>query len=94
MRGTLLLARAEIRRLRRNRRYLVTTLALPIVLYLVIGKSTTQAFEGVAFPAYYMVAMATLGSFSGALMGNAIRISTERKAVSYTHLTLPTTPYV
>jgi ABC-2 type transport system permease protein len=79
MKGTLLLARAEIMRLRRNRRYLITTLALPIVLYLVIGKSTTSTVYGVKFGAYYMVAMATLGSFSGALMGNAIRISAERK---------------
>jgi DNA-binding CsgD family transcriptional regulator len=33
----------------------------------------------VDFTAYYMVAMATLGAFSGALNGNAIRISEERK---------------
>ena len=79
MNGTMLLARTEIIRLRRNRRYMMTTLAIPIVLYLAIGKSTHAIVYGINFPAYYMVAMATLGSFSGALMGNAIRISQERK---------------
>ena len=79
MRGILLLIRAEIIRLRRNRRYMVTTLAFPIVLYLLIGKSAKGTVYGVPFAAYYMVAMAMLGSFSGALTGNAIRIASERK---------------
>jgi len=79
MRGTLLLARAEIMRLRRNRRYMITTLAFPIVLYLLIAKSAKATVYGVDFAAYYMVAMATLGSFSAALTGNAIRIAQERK---------------
>jgi ABC-2 type transport system permease protein len=79
MRGTLLLAKTEIMRLRRNRRYLISTLAFPIVLYLLIGKSVKATVYNVDFASYYMVAMATLGSFSGALMGNAIRIAQERK---------------
>lgn len=79
MRGTLLLARAEIMRLRRNRRYMITTLAFPIVLYLLIAKSAKQNVYGINFAAYYMIAMATLGSFSGALTGNAIRIAQDRK---------------
>jgi ABC-2 type transport system permease protein len=79
MRGTFLLAKAEIIRLRRNRRYMITTLALPIVLYLLIGKNVKSTVYGVDFGAYYMVAMATFGSFSGALTSNAIRISEERK---------------
>jgi ABC-2 type transport system permease protein len=79
MRGTLLLVRAEIIRLRRNRRYMITTLALPIALYLVVGKSAKGTAYGVDFGAYYMIAMATFGSFSGALTGNAIRIASERK---------------
>ena len=79
MRGTLMLARAEIMRLRRNRRYMITTLAFPIVLYLLIAKSAKATVYGIDFAAYYMVAMATLGSFSGALTGNAIRIAQERK---------------
>jgi ABC-2 type transport system permease protein len=79
MRGTLLLAKAEIMRLRRNRRYMITTLAFPVVLYLIVAKSAKATVYGIDFAAYYMVAMATLGSFSGALTGNAIRIAQERK---------------
>jgi ABC-2 type transport system permease protein len=79
MRGILLLARAEIMRLRRNRRYMITTLAFPVVLYLLVAKSAKATVYGVNFAAYYMVAMAVLGSFSGALTGNAIRIAQERK---------------
>lgn len=80
MRGTVLLVRAEIARLRRNRRYVITTLALPIVLYLMIGHRAKSDVYGIDFGAYYMVAMATFGAFSGALTSNAIRIATERKA--------------
>jgi ABC-2 type transport system permease protein len=79
MHGTLLLARTEISRLRRNRRYLITTLAVPIVLYLLVGTRAKDTVYGVDFAAYYMVAMATFGSFSGALMNNSVRIAQERK---------------
>src|SRR5258708_27946769 len=78
MRGTLLLAQTEITGLRRNRRYFLFSLALPVVLYLIVAKQGKSAY-GVDFTAYYMVAMATFGAFSGALNGNAIRISEERK---------------
>jgi len=76
--GTLSLAKAEIIRLRRNKRYLIFTLALPVLLYLAFGKSTGTAY-GVPFKAFYMVTMATLGGFSGVLTGNAQRISQEMK---------------
>lgn len=78
MHGILLLTRTEINRLRRNRRYLIFTTALPVVLYLLWSKAGKSAY-GVDFAAYYMVAMATFGAFAGALNGNAIRISEERK---------------
>jgi hypothetical protein len=42
MRGTLLLAQTEISRLRRNRRYFLFTLALPVVLYLIVAKQGNQ----------------------------------------------------
>ncbi|HWG00308.1 MAG TPA: ABC transporter permease [Trebonia sp.] len=96
MQGTLLLTRAEINRLRRNRRYLIFTLALPVVLYLIVAKQGKAAY-GVDFTAYYMVAMATFGAFSGALNGNAIRISEERKVgwIRQLRLTpLPANAYV
>jgi len=80
MGGTLALARIEIVRLRRNKRYMMFTLALPVVLYLLVAKQVQHVTAyGVAYKAYYMVAMASLGAFSGALTGNAQRISQERK---------------
>jgi ABC-2 type transport system permease protein len=78
MNSTLALAGAEIKRLRRNRRYLFFTIAFPVVLYLIAGKSTSTAY-GVSFKAFYMVAMATFGALSGAFNNNTIRISQERK---------------
>jgi len=79
MRGILSLTRLEIMRVRRNRRYLIFTVGFPVVLYLLLGKQVSALAEGVSFHAYYMVAMAMFGGFSGALTGNAIRISQERK---------------
>ena len=96
MRGILLLTRAEINRLRRNRRYLIFTVGLPVILYLFFAKIGSFAY-GVAYAAYYMVAMATFGSFAGALNGNSIRIAEERKVgwIRQLRLTpLPANAYV
>jgi ABC-2 type transport system permease protein len=96
MRGILLLTQAEVNRLRRNRRYLLFTIALPVILYLIVGKQGHKAY-GVDFAAYYMVAMATFGAFAGALNGNAIRIAEERKVgwIRQLRLTpLPANAYV
>jgi ABC-2 type transport system permease protein len=96
MKGILLLTQAEINRLRRNKRYFIFTLALPVVLYLIIAKQATKAY-GVDFAAYYMVAMASFGAFSGALNSNVIRISEERKVgwIRQLRLTpLPANAYV
>jgi ABC-2 type transport system permease protein len=79
MAGTLALTRAELRRLFRNKRYFVFTIAFPVVLYLLIGKQVKGTAYGVQWGAYYMVAMATFGAFAGALTGNAQRISQEKK---------------
>jgi ABC-2 type transport system permease protein len=76
--GTLKLSRLEIKRVLRNKRYLLFTIGLPVVLYLCFGRSQTLAY-GVGFKAYYMIAMASIGAFSGALNGNSMRISQERK---------------
>jgi ABC-2 type transport system permease protein len=76
--GTLALAKAEIIRLRRNKRYLLFSLALPIVLYLALGKSAITE-QGLQFKLFYLFEMASLGAFSGAFNNNAIRISQERK---------------
>jgi ABC-2 type transport system permease protein len=79
MGGTLTLTQAELKRLTRNRRYFIFTVALPVVFYLLIGKQVTAKAYGVGFPAYYMVSMAMFGAFSGALNGNSQRISQEKK---------------
>jgi len=78
MRGTLALAVAEIKRLRRNRRYLIFTIGLPVILYLIFAKQNATAY-GVSFAAFYMVGIASFGAFSGAFNNNTIRISQERK---------------
>ena len=40
MNGTLALAWTEIKRLRRNRRYLIFTIGFPVMLYLILGKTS------------------------------------------------------
>jgi len=79
MSGTLALTRTELRRLMRNKRYFIFTVALPVVLYLLLGRQFNGNVYGVSFGAFYMVDMAMLGAFSGALSGNAQRISQEKK---------------
>jgi ABC-2 type transport system permease protein len=78
MEGTLSLAKAEVSRLRRNKRYLIFTVALPVMFYLIFAKQKSTTY-GVSFKAFYMVGMATFGALSGAFNNNALRISQERK---------------
>jgi ABC-2 type transport system permease protein len=78
MRNTLALTKAELTRLTRNKRYFIFTLLVPVVLYLAVGHAHATGY-GVSYKYYYMLAMATLGAFSGALTGNAQRISQEKK---------------
>jgi len=79
MAGTLALTKAELSRLMHNRRYFIFTVAFPVILYLLIGRQVSAHAYGIAFGAYYMISMATFGAFSGALNGNAQRISQEKK---------------
>lgn len=74
------LGRLEMLRVLRNKQYLIFTLAFPVVFYLAVGKQAPgYSVDGVPFAAFYMVAMATWSALSGALNGNAQRISQERK---------------
>jgi ABC-2 type transport system permease protein len=96
MTATLTLSRLEVARVLRNKRYLLFTLALPVMLYLAFGRSNSLAY-GVDFKVFYMIAMASVGAFSGALNGNAMRISQERKDGWIRQLrisTMPATSYV
>jgi ABC-2 type transport system permease protein len=79
MGGTLALVRAELLRVTRNRRYFIFTVGFPVILYLLVAKQVDKSAYGVSFAAYYMVSMAMFGAFSGALTGNAQRISQEKK---------------
>lgn len=78
MNGTIALVQAEINRFRRNRRYLIFTIGLPVMFYLIFGKQNAQGY-GVSFKAFYMVGMAAFGALSGAFNNNALRISQEKK---------------
>jgi ABC-2 type transport system permease protein len=78
MTGTMRLSKLEIQRVLRNKRYLLFTIGLPVMLYLAFGRSQTLAY-GLDYKEFYMIAMASIGAFSGALTGNAQRISQERK---------------
>ena len=70
--------RYEVFRNFRNWRFLFLTLALPLVLYLLIGSVNRHVqFEHVAFPVYFMTAMATLGTMAAVISGSAI-IAAER----------------
>ena len=81
MTSTLSLARAETLRAWRNKRYTFITIGLPVVLFLLIARTVPARATayGVPYAAYYMVGMASFGSFGAALQGNAQRISQERK---------------
>jgi ABC-2 type transport system permease protein len=80
MTSTFGLARAEVMRLRRNKRYAIFTVAIPVILYLVLAPSVKgDHVYGIDYAAFEMVALASLGAFSGALTGNAQRIAQERK---------------
>jgi len=97
MAGTLALTRVEFKRLMRNRRYFIFTVGFPVVLYLLVANRVGATAYGVSFAAYYMLSMAMFGAFSGALTGNAQRISQEKKDgwVGQLRLTpLPANAYV
>ena len=70
--------RYEVLRNFRNWRFLFLTLAFPLVLYLLIGSVNRHVkFEGIAFPVYFMTAMATLGTMAAVISGCAL-IASER----------------
>lgn len=79
MSGVLALTGAELRRLRRNKRYFIFTVGFPVVIYLLVGHQVTAKVDGISLGAYYMITMATFGAFSSSLTGNAQRISQEKK---------------
>lgn len=71
--------RLELVRTYRNVRYLVFTLGVPVILFLVIGGAFDGTVLGVSGRTWYMINMATFGAF-GAVLGVGARIAVERDA--------------
>ena len=71
----------ELKRMVRNRRFFIFSLAFPLLLFLVVGGSNrgTDIAPGIPFVKYYMVGMAGWGATTAVLAGGT-RIATERAA--------------
>jgi ABC-2 type transport system permease protein len=72
--------RYELLRNFRNRRFLLFSLAYPVILYFVVaGPQRHHTFDGVAFPLYFMAGMAAVGTMI-AVIASGARIAAERSA--------------
>ena len=72
--------RYELLRNVRNWRFVVFSLAYPVVLYFVVASPQRHAtFDGVAFPLYFMAGMAAVGTMIAVLSSGA-RIAVDRAA--------------
>jgi ABC-2 type transport system permease protein len=70
--------RYEVLRTVRNRRFLIFSLAFPLILFLTVaGAHKSARVEGIGFPLYYMTAMAAWGSMT-AVISSGARIAQER----------------
>jgi ABC-2 type transport system permease protein len=67
----------ELKRSYRNPRYMLFTLGIPVVLFLMIGGAFDQNVGGVSGQTWYMVSMGMFGSM-GAVLGIGARIAVER----------------
>ncbi len=75
--------RLEIRRMLRNRRYLIFTVVFPVMLYVLYtavipAAPDGQTVGGLAWPVYFLVSMASYGAM-GAAMSQAAPIAIERR---------------
>jgi ABC-2 type transport system permease protein len=72
--------RYELLRSFRNWRFILFSLAYPVVLYFVVtGPQRHAHFDGVAFPLYFMAGMATVGAMI-AVISSGARIAADRSA--------------
>jgi ABC-2 type transport system permease protein len=70
--------RYEVLRTIRNRRFLIFSLAFPLILFLTIaGAHKNARVDGINFPLYYMTGMAAWGSMT-AVISTGARIAAER----------------
>jgi ABC-2 type transport system permease protein len=71
--------RLEILRALRNARFFAFSLGFPLVLFLIVAGSNRHAeLDGINFPLYYMVGMASWGTMAAVIAGGA-RIAAERQ---------------
>ncbi len=72
--------RYELLRNVRNWRFMVFSLAYPVILYFVVTSPQRHAtFDGVAFPVYFMAGMAAVGTMI-AVISSGARIAVDRSA--------------
>jgi ABC-2 type transport system permease protein len=72
--------RYELLRNVRNWRFIVFSLAYPVILYFVVTSPQRHAtFDGVAFPVYFMAGMAAVGTMI-AVISSGTRIAVDRSA--------------
>lgn len=71
----------EVRRMLRDRRYLIFNLGITVAFYLLYTKisPSTDAIDGTSRSAYFMVSMAAYGAMGSALFFGGPRIAMERK---------------
>jgi ABC-2 type transport system permease protein len=74
--------RVEFRRTLRNPRYLLFTLAMPVIFYLVFSKSAGDAdgamIDGIPFPVFFLVSMAAYSGSLAATFAGGPRLAIER----------------
>lgn len=71
-------ARLEVLRTFRNTRFFILSLAFPLVLFFTVAASNrNKHLDGISFPLYYMVGMASWGAMAAVMAGGA-RIALER----------------
>jgi ABC-2 type transport system permease protein len=69
----------EVLRTFRNRRFMIFSLVFPLILLVSIGSANRHAtLDGVSFPLYFMVGMASWGAMV-AMISSGARISAERQ---------------
>src|SRR6201995_749913 len=72
--------RYELLRNVRNWRFILFSLAYPVILYFVVTSPQRHAtFDGVAFPLYFMAGMAAVGTMI-AVISSGARIAVDRSA--------------
>jgi ABC-2 type transport system permease protein len=87
------LARLQIRQAIGDSRYLILGVALPLAIYFAytvtgIGRPTAQSTQGIAWPSWLMVSMASFAAMSAATLIGAARPSSLRAARAGTGTTV------